>query len=129
MPVAITPTFSPWAHTSDDSYIYQLSLVLATATVSYYPICKFQSLFPFWIACDIPNIEVDTKKQVARHNQPNVYFEVHTYTHTTNNTTRLLIISCNNIVFTITTALYAGSVYHVLLISCLLQSLRFMRVI
>ena len=28
------PTFSPWAHTSDDSYIYQLSLVLATATVS-----------------------------------------------------------------------------------------------
>ena len=34
-PVAITPTFSPWTHTSDDSYIYQLSLVLATATVSY----------------------------------------------------------------------------------------------
>ena len=28
------PTFSPWAHTSDDSYIYQLSLVLATVTVS-----------------------------------------------------------------------------------------------
>ena len=27
-------TFSPWTHTSDDSYIYQLSLVLATATVS-----------------------------------------------------------------------------------------------
>ena len=26
------PTFSPWTHTSDDSYIYQLSLVLATAT-------------------------------------------------------------------------------------------------
>ena len=35
MPLEITPTFSPWAHTSDDSYIYQLSLVLATATVSY----------------------------------------------------------------------------------------------
>ena len=34
MPLAITPTFSPWTHTSDDSYIYQLSLVLATATVS-----------------------------------------------------------------------------------------------
>ena len=31
----MTPTFSPWTHTSDDSYIYQLSLVLATATVSY----------------------------------------------------------------------------------------------
>ena len=24
-----------WTHTSDDSYIYQLSLVLATATVSF----------------------------------------------------------------------------------------------
>ena len=33
VPLAITPTFSPWTHTSDDSYIYQLSLVLATATV------------------------------------------------------------------------------------------------
>ena len=32
VPLAITPTFSPWTHTSDDSYIYQLSLVLATAT-------------------------------------------------------------------------------------------------
>ena len=29
------PTFRPWTHTSDDSYIYQLSLVVATATVSY----------------------------------------------------------------------------------------------
>ena len=36
MPLAITPTFSPWTHTSDDSYIYQLSLVLATATVSFW---------------------------------------------------------------------------------------------
>ena len=35
VPLAITPTFSPWTHTSDDSYIYQLSLVLATAIVSY----------------------------------------------------------------------------------------------
>ena len=34
VPLAIKPTFSPWTHTSDDSYIYQLSLVLATATVS-----------------------------------------------------------------------------------------------
>ena len=32
--LAITPTFRPWTHTSDDSYIYQLSLVLATAIVS-----------------------------------------------------------------------------------------------
>ena len=38
MPLAITPTFRPRTHTSDDSYIYQLSLVVATATVSYgYP--------------------------------------------------------------------------------------------
>ena len=36
VPLAITPTFSPWTHTSDDSYVYQLSLVLATATVSYW---------------------------------------------------------------------------------------------
>ena len=36
VPLAIiTPTFSPWTHTFDDSYIYQLSLVLATATVSF----------------------------------------------------------------------------------------------
>ena len=27
-------TSCPWTHTSDDSYIYQLSLVIATATVS-----------------------------------------------------------------------------------------------
>ena len=26
----------PWTHTSDDSYIYQVSLVLATATISFY---------------------------------------------------------------------------------------------
>ena len=35
VPLAITPTFSPWTHKPDDSYIYQLSLVLATATVSF----------------------------------------------------------------------------------------------
>ena len=29
------PTFRPWTHTSDDSYMYQLSLFVATATVSY----------------------------------------------------------------------------------------------
>ena len=31
----ITPTFSPWTHTSNDSYMHQLSLVVATATVSF----------------------------------------------------------------------------------------------
>ena len=35
VPLAITPTFRPCTHTSDDSYIYQLSLVVATATVSF----------------------------------------------------------------------------------------------
>ena len=34
-PTMRAPTFSPWAHTSDDRYIYQLSLVLGTATVSF----------------------------------------------------------------------------------------------
>ena len=47
MPLAITPTFSPWTHTSDDSYIYQLSLGLATATVSFISttiaVCRLQS--------------------------------------------------------------------------------------
>ena len=32
--VRMIPTFRPWTHTSDDSYIYQLSRVVATATVS-----------------------------------------------------------------------------------------------
>ena len=35
VPLAITPTFRPCTHTSDDSYIYQLSFVVATATVSF----------------------------------------------------------------------------------------------
>ena len=41
MPLAITPTSRPWTHTSDDSYFYQLSLVLATATVSLLIILSF----------------------------------------------------------------------------------------
>ena len=45
MPLAITPTFSPWTHTSDDSHIYQLSLVLATAIVSYFFILFERSEF------------------------------------------------------------------------------------
>ena len=35
VPLAITRTFRPWTHTPDDSYIYQLSVVVATATVSF----------------------------------------------------------------------------------------------
>ena len=42
--LAITPTFRPWTHTSDDSYFYQLSLVVATATVSYNFESKMQSV-------------------------------------------------------------------------------------
>ena len=47
------PTFRPWTHTSDDSYIYQLSLVVATATVSFILYPRFEpyviilSLHPF----------------------------------------------------------------------------------
>ena len=40
----ITRTFRPWMHTSDDSYIYQLSLVVATATVSF-SVREDQSLY------------------------------------------------------------------------------------
>ena len=36
VPLVITPTFSPWTRTSDDSYFYQLSLILATATASFF---------------------------------------------------------------------------------------------
>ena len=35
-------TFRPWTHTSDDSYMYQLSLVVATATVSFNFISKYK---------------------------------------------------------------------------------------
>ena len=67
VPLAITPTFRPWTHTSDDSYFYQLSLVVATATVSFndcvnpfcqiktnhntrhfFLICKFEFPCGFW---------------------------------------------------------------------------------
>ena len=53
-PLAITRTFRPWTHTSDDSYIYQLSLVVATATVSSLAasqsFCVGQILFFSWVA-------------------------------------------------------------------------------
>ena len=38
--VRMIPTFRPWTHTSDDSYMYQLSLVVATATVSLFYYCR-----------------------------------------------------------------------------------------
>ena len=47
VPLAITPTSRPWTHTSDDSYFYQLSLILATATVSFLvPVPGSMSLQP-----------------------------------------------------------------------------------
>ena len=68
VPVAITPTFSPWTHTSDDSYIYQLSLVLATATVSFYPslpISARHSLRPFpsplWMSYNAVDYRLTTR--------------------------------------------------------------------
>ena len=41
VPLATTRTFRPWTHTSDDSYIYQLSLVVATATASLRQVMLF----------------------------------------------------------------------------------------
>ena len=48
VPLGITPTFRPWTHTPDDSYIYQLSLVLATATVSSVSIVSAQNNRVAW---------------------------------------------------------------------------------
>ena len=59
VPLAITRTFRPWTHTSDDSYIYQLSLV-ATATVSFlggrffFLFLFFGALVPGTLAPDLP---------------------------------------------------------------------------
>ena len=63
VPLAMTPTFSPWTHTSDDSYIYQLSLVLATAIVS----CVFQ-----------PNISIteNHSNQDPRYSQKTIYYAI-----------------------------------------------------
>ena len=43
------PTFRQWTHTSDDSYIYQLSLVVATATVSFFRFSEWRipEMMPF----------------------------------------------------------------------------------
>ena len=63
MPLAITPTFSPWMHTSDDSYIYQLSLVLATATVSY--TVSVQAKAVESSTCAITVIKCDSKNSMV----------------------------------------------------------------
>ena len=55
MPLAITPTFSPRTHTSDDSYIYQLSLVLATAIVSLLIYIWGSTLFAYFRQIFGPN--------------------------------------------------------------------------
>ena len=52
VPLAITPTFSPWTHTSDDCYIYPLSLVLATATVSFHSFFSVRFFVPFVSICN-----------------------------------------------------------------------------
>ena len=43
--VRMIPTFRPWTHTSDDRYIYQLSLVLATATAVSFVVQVFWALY------------------------------------------------------------------------------------
>ena len=48
VPLAITPTFRPWTRTSDDSYMYQLSLVVATATTVYYYIDRMSTDYLIW---------------------------------------------------------------------------------
>ena len=50
--VRMIPTFRQWTHTSDDSYIYQLSLVVATATVSYS--INFVSFLRNWLITNQP---------------------------------------------------------------------------
>ena len=47
VPLAITPTFRRWTHTSDDSYMCQLSLVVATATVSSSPFFSLSFLLVY----------------------------------------------------------------------------------
>ena len=46
MPLAITPTFSPWTHTSDGSYIYQLSLVFSDSYCIFTSIRRCPQLSP-----------------------------------------------------------------------------------
>ena len=59
VPLAITPTFRPLTHTSDDSYMYQLSFVVATATVSF--------IFGPMPESDIPPIYRATRRYTKIH--------------------------------------------------------------
>ena len=51
--------FRPWTHTSDDSYFYQLSLVVATATVSFE---RSEFLIPTWVT---PQYRATSKKNMC----------------------------------------------------------------
>ena len=55
--------FRPWTHTSDDSYIYQLSLVVATATVSFIVCLKTA---PFNTSCHSDVVHRAQCKEAAR---------------------------------------------------------------
>ena len=74
--IYVRPVYHYIAATVTVVYLAQ-SFITACVVIIWFNI----TLYAFWIACDTPNIEVDTKKQVARHNQPNVYFEVYIYKH------------------------------------------------
>ena len=56
----MTRTNGPWTHTSDDSYMYQLSLVEAIASISLFPTFNFNmkwvqhSRNSSAVVCDIP---------------------------------------------------------------------------
>ena len=70
VPLAITPTFSPWTHTSDDSYIYQLSLVLATATGSFTCLVHREDSRPpeiFVVSVKTRQLETDLPKYKILH--------------------------------------------------------------
>ena len=58
VPLAITPTFRPWTHTSDDSYIYQLSVVVATATVLSQTLLLNPSFSPYPSTSSTPSVSV-----------------------------------------------------------------------
>ena len=56
----ITRTFRPWTHTSEDSYIYQRSLVVVTATDVSFERSEF--LIPTWVT---PQYRATSKKKIC----------------------------------------------------------------
>ena len=75
VPLAITRTNGPWTHTSDDNYIYQLSLVLATAFVSFHPNMTYTLLYSGKASVTTQEYTIHTAKyfyQTARRTYPSI---------------------------------------------------------